>query len=164
MMRAARWLLLPLLVATLIGCGFQLRGTGQTAVLPFDTVVVTAPSGPYPLRAEIVDVLRGNNVTVLEESPAGYQLVLSAERNERRAISINTRARAGQYELTLSVEAALYLDGQLIGGPATFRARDNFYEDTANITGSNSGLELTLGDLRRDLAGQIIRRIQALDL
>ena len=163
MMLLSRWLLISLLTTTLVGCGFQLRGSDQ-AVLPIDMLAVTGPGGPYPLRAHVTDVLRGSGVTVVDENPDGYQLVLSPERSDRRAISINTRARAGQYELTLSVDAALYRDGELFAGPETFRARDNFYEDTANITGSNSGLELTLEDLRRDLAGQIIRRMQAVDL
>lgn len=160
-MRASRRLLLSLLIVALSGCGFELRGSGQ-AVLPFDSIVLQMPGGPYPLRSHIVDALRASDVSVADE--ADYRLVLSPERNERRAISINTRARAGQYELTLSVEAALYQGEQLIGGPETFRARDNFYEDTANITGSNSGLELTLEDLRRNLAGQMVRRMQALNL
>lgn len=163
MMLLSRWLLISLVTTTLIGCGFQLRGSDQ-AVLSIGTLAVTTPGGPYPLRAHVADVLRGSGVTVVDDNPGGYRLVLSPERSDRRAISINTRARAGQYELTLSVDAALYYDGQLFAGPETFRARDNFYEDTANITGSNSGLELTLEDLRRDLAGQIIRRMQAVDL
>lgn len=162
-MRWSQRLLCASLVLALTACGFQLRGTGE-AILPIDQLAIRTPGGPYPLRGHVEDVLRGSGVTIVDERPEVYQLILSPERSERRAISINTRARAGQYELTLSVDAALHRDGTLVAGPETFRARDNFYEDTANITGSNSGLGLTLEDLRRDLAGQIIRRMQAVDL
>ena len=40
----------------------------------------------------------------------------------------------------------------------------SFYEDTANISGSNNGVEQTLNDMRQDMADFIIRRLRELTL
>ncbi|MEC8858617.1 MAG: LPS assembly lipoprotein LptE [Pseudomonadota bacterium] len=162
-MNALRRLLLISLLVALSGCGFALRGA-QTAVLPMQQMALTVPSGPYPLQGALEDTLEASNVEIVHGNGQVLELALSAEQLERRAISINTRAGAGQYELMLSVDAALRQGGQVIAGPETFQVRGTFYEDTANISGSNSGLELTLNDMRRELADNIVRRLQAVEL
>lgn len=174
-MRALRLVYAGLLIMVVSACGFALRGTEQAA-LSFDRMAIIQPTGFYPLADALAQALGANGVTV-PESPltstgsdtsasatAGYALALSPETLEQRTISINTRAGAGQYELILSVDATLYQDGILIGGPETITTRGNFYEDTANISGSNSGRDLALEDMRRALAEQMLRQLQALNL
>lgn len=145
------------------GCGFTLRG-GEHSELPMSRLSISHPGGFYPLGEILIDSLQNNSVETPEPNPADYGLRLGPEQLERRAVSINTRARAGQYELRLSVDVYLYLGEQLLAGPETFTATGNFFEDTANISGSNSGQELTLNDIRFELAGQMLRRLQALEL
>lgn len=163
-----RRLCLGLMIAALSSCGFALRGSEQAA-LSFDRLAIIQPTGFYPLAESLAEALRANGVAVPDagSNPAtdtGYALALSAETLEQRTITINTRAGAGQYELILSVEASLYQNGVLIGGPETITTRGTFYEDTANISGSNSGRELALEDMRRAMADQMLRQLQALNL
>ncbi|MEX0738494.1 MAG: LPS assembly lipoprotein LptE [Pseudohongiella sp.] len=150
---------------TVSACGFALRGSGQAA-LSFDEMAIIQPAGYYPLADALTEVLQANGASVPDADTAdqGYALALSPETLEQRTISINTRAGAGQYELILSVDATLYLDGELIGGPETITTRGNFYEDTANISGSNSARDLALEDMRRTMAEQMLRQLQALNL
>lgn len=170
-MQTLRRVCLGLVIAAISSCGFTLRGTGQAA-LSFDQMAIIQPAGFYPLAESLAETLRANGVTVPETgasgtSPAagtGYALALSPETLEQRTISINTRAGAGQYELIMSVDATLYQNGALIGGPETITTRGSFYEDTANISGSNSGRDLALEDMRRALAEQMLRQLQALNL
>lgn len=173
-MQVLRLIGLGLLVVTINACGFALRGSEQAA-LSFEQMSIIQPTGFYPLADALSQVLRTNGVSVPEPTvpganpdaaapSQGYALALSPETLEQRTISINTRAGAGQYELILSVDATLYQHGALIGGPETLTTRGNFYEDTANISGSNSGRDLALEDMRRALAEQILRQLQALNL
>lgn len=173
-MRSLRLICLGLLLVATSACGFALRGS-QQAALSFDRITIIQPSGFYPLADALAQTLRANGVAVPESTltgitpvsataAAGYALALSPETLEQRTISINTRAGAGQYELILSVDATLYQNGALIGGPETITTRGNFYEDTANISGSNSGRDLALQDMRRALAEQMLRQLQALNL
>lgn len=174
-MRALRLACLGLIMAAISACGFVLRGTDQAA-LSFQTMSIVQPPGFYPLAESLADTLRTNGVDVPDTISAGsggqdqgmvaqgYALALSPETLEQRTISINTRAGAGQYELSLSVDATLYQNGTLIGGPETITTRGTFFEDTANISGSNSGRDLALEDMRRTMAEQMLRQLQALDL
>jgi outer membrane lipopolysaccharide assembly protein LptE/RlpB len=126
-----------------------------------DRLILTHAPGRNPLAIELRDTLRANRVSVVEFNPDDLNLVVSDEVQERRAISFNTRAGAGQYELTLTVQAALYQDQMLLAGPEDFSATTTFYEDTANISGSNSGLEFALTDLRKELAASMVHRLRA---
>jgi LPS-assembly lipoprotein len=168
-------LLLALIATTVSACGFALRGSGQAA-LSFEQMTIIQPSGFYPLAESLAETLRANGVTVPEPVSVsasasdmiavggGYALALSSETLEQRTITVNTRAGAGQYELILSVDATLYQNGALIGGPETITTRGTFYEDTANISGSNNARELALEDMRRTMAEQMLRQLQALNL
>lgn len=145
------------------GCGFQLRGSDQAA-MPMDTLALSYPGGRYPLADMLRDALVARDVVVPAEIGNHLHLQLTAERLNRRALTLNNRGGAGQYELILQVDAYVLVSGQLIAGPETLEVTGSFYEDTANISGSNNGVEQTLDDMRRELADQIVRRLRLLSL
>ncbi|HLT63564.1 MAG TPA: LPS assembly lipoprotein LptE, partial [Pseudohongiella sp.] len=76
----------------------------------------------------------------------------------------NNRGGAGQYELRLQIEAGILRNGVVLAGPETLEVTGSYYEDTANISGSNNAVEQTLEDMRRELADQIVRRLRLLSL
>lgn len=154
---------LVLCAVLLSNCGFQLRGSEQAA-MPMDTLALTYPGGRYPLADMLRDALVARNVEVPADTGDHLHLQLSAERLNRRALTLNNRGGAGQYELILQVDAYVLVAGQLIAGPETLEVTGSFYEDTANISGSNNGVEQTLDDMRRELADQIVRRLRLLTL
>lgn len=165
-MRAQRVWLVLLMCSLLIGCGFTLRGTEQAA-LPISELALSYPGGRYPLAEVLRDALVANGVAVpaVPAVPGDQlELRLSPERLERRAVTLNNRGGAGQYALTLQVDASVYLSGQLLDGPETVEVSGSFYEDTANISGSNNGVEQTLNDMRQDMADFIIRRLRELTI
>lgn len=155
--------ILVLCAVLLSHCGFQLRGSEQAA-MPMDTLALTYPGGRYPLADMLRDALAARNVMVPADTGDHLHLQLSAERLNRRALTLNNRGGAGQYELILQVDAYVLVAGQLIAGPETLEVTGSFYEDTANISGSNNGVEQTLDDMRRELADQIVRRLRLLTL
>lgn len=164
-MRSSRAGIMLLLCGSLLmGCGFTLRGTEQAA-MPISEMALSYPGGRYPLAEVLRDALVANGVSVPAAVPSDVlELRLSTERLERRAVTLNNRGGAGQYALTLQVDASVYLSGQLLDGPETVEVNGSFYEDTANISGSNNGVEQTLNDMRQDMADFIIRRLRELTL
>lgn len=154
------WLICLILLS---GCGFQLRGNDQAA-MPMDTLALVYPGGRYPLADMLRDALVARDVQVPEQSAEQLTLQLTAERLNRRALTLNNRGGAGQYELTLEVDAYVLMSGNLIAGPETLAVTGSFFEDTANISGSNNGVEQALDDMRRELADQIVRRLRLLSL
>jgi len=163
MMAHARLLVVAGCILLIAGCGFTLR-SGEHSELPMTRLSVSHPSGFYPLGEILIDSLQNNGVAIPTPNLSDYGLRLEPEELERRAVSMNTRARAGQYELRLSVDVYLYMGEQLLAGPETFTATGSFFEDTANISGSNIGQDMALNDMRFELAGQMLRRLQALEL
>jgi LPS-assembly lipoprotein len=152
------------LLLTLFACGFTLRGSEQAA-MPMQTLALVYPGGRYPLAVHVRDALTANGVMVPSEaSPDELALQLSGEQLNRRALTLNNRGGAGQYELILQIQAAVLRDGNIIAGPEALEVTGSFYEDTANISGSNNGVEQTLDDMRRELADQIVRRLRLLSL
>ncbi|MDP3517802.1 MAG: LPS assembly lipoprotein LptE [Pseudohongiella sp.] len=156
-------LLLFLVVSFLSGCGFTLRGSEQAA-MPIEELAISYPGGRYPLAEILRDALIANGVSVPSVAGDALELRLSPERLERRALTLNNRGGAGQYALTLQIDASVYLSGQLLDGPETVEVTGSFYEDTANISGSNNGVEQTLNDMRQDMADFIIRRLREITL
>jgi LPS-assembly lipoprotein len=159
------WLIVgSVMLLTLSACGFTLRGSEQAA-MPMETLALAYPGGRYPLAGHLRDALNARGVSVpVDASNPELALQLSAERLNRRALTLNNRGGAGQYELILQVDASVLQSGQLIAGPETLEVTGSFYEDTANISGSNNGVEQTLDDMRRELADQIVRRLRLLSL
>ncbi|MDP2091811.1 MAG: LPS assembly lipoprotein LptE [Pseudohongiella sp.] len=156
-------MLLFLVVSLLSGCGFTLRGSEQAA-MPIEELAISYPGGRYPLAEILRDALIANGVSVPSVAGDALELRLSPERLERRALTLNNRGGAGQYALTLQIDASVYLSGQLLDGPETVEVTGSFYEDTANISGSNNGVEQTLNDMRQDMADFIIRRLREITL
>jgi len=161
-----RWLMrnlgVPVGIVLITGCGFTLRDAEQIHIT-LERLSLSYPSGHYPLGPVMADALRSNGIEIPAANSQDYGLLLSPEHLERRTVSINTRGRAGQYEILLNVDASLLQGEQLLAGPLTFTAQGAFFEDTANISGANSGLELVLNDLRAEIAHQLIRRLQSME-
>ena len=153
---------LVVLLLSLSSCGFTLRGS-ESGSLPIDRLTLTFANSLHPMQEPLSRYLASYDVELVPRNASDFELLLSAESIEQQTVSLNTRAGAGQYELRLSVEAALHLNGALMAGPERFQVQGNFFEDTANIGGSQSGREIALDDLRQELAQQIVLRLQAIE-
>ena len=145
---------LIIVLVSLAGCGFTLRGSDGGS-LPIDRLTVTFANSLHPLQAPLRRYLSSYDVELVPRNASDFELLISNESVEQQTVSLNTRAGAGQYEL--------HLNGTLMAGPELFQAQGNFFEDTANIGGSQSGRDIALDDLRQELAQQIVIRLQAIE-
>ncbi|MDP1930143.1 MAG: LPS assembly lipoprotein LptE [Gammaproteobacteria bacterium] len=144
----------------LAGCGFALRGSEQTA-MPITTVELRAMQQNSPFMQQLRDALANADVST---SPAGgsatYILSVGEEQTSTRTASVNSRARAAQYDLQLAVSVQLDGAGITVFGPETLSVQRSYYEDIANIAGSNEEMELLRTEMRRELVEQLLRRLR----
>ena len=157
-----RVFLVPVVLVLLGGCGFTLRGsTDLSAALQTLQVESTDPNSD--IVREISRTLRNNGVT-LAETVSTYQLGIGTEENSERALSVNANARAGEYEITMVVPFQLRRGTELVLGPETISVARAYLADPENAVANNEEAALIRSEMRRELAQQLLRRLQALQL
>jgi LPS-assembly lipoprotein len=145
----------------LIGCGFQLKGTGSSGQpiglqgLELRLVSVQPQSD---LTREVSRELSNAGAVLTDDVDPALQLTLQTEQFIQRNVSLTAQARAAELELTLSVD---FVFEQTEQDPTDARATVSrqMLNDPRNIVGKTEELRLLREEMRRDLAAQIVRRI-----
>jgi LPS-assembly lipoprotein len=158
-----RLVLLLCATTALSSCGFSLRGT---AALPAElqTMQVQSADPNSDITRELRRVLRNNDVSVDAADSGGYSLQIGAEQNSERALSVNSLARAGEYQLTMSVPFQLLIAGAPVLGPETITLERVYLADPENAAAKSDEAQLIQREMRRELALQILRRLQVAQL
>ena len=165
MARRLLFKLLPaLMLATLAGCGYSLRGSGSGAFGHADLRLLLSESEPAferLLRRNLASA--GVNLhRAADERAGGHPLLaVGPEQFSGRPASTTAQARAAQITLQLAVRVN-FTDGEnvLIDGE-TLRVERTYYQDLRNIAGNRGEAELLREEMRRDLVAQLLRRIEA---
>ena len=82
------------------------------------------------------------------------------EQSSERVLSVNSNARAGEYELTMSVPVQLRRGGAVVMGPETLSIEKVYLADPNSAVAKAEERELMEGEMRRELVNQILRRLQ----
>ncbi|SDU18486.1 LPS-assembly lipoprotein LptE [Halopseudomonas salegens] len=155
---ASGTLLLGLLFLT--GCGFQLRGAGVDNV-KLDSLQVSAEDPHSAIVREVVDTLTREQVNI--SSAAAYQLHISAERQESKAITYSGRATPAEMSLTSQIEYVISdRQERVLVGPETLSTERVYVNDRDNVVGSGQEAELLRREMRRDLSRQLLFRLSSL--
>jgi LPS-assembly lipoprotein len=154
-----------LLALAMTACGFNLRSTQQLPPI-FDSLHVRDLAQVSPLATQLRATLTASGVSVVttETEQASHVLELGNEEFSRRTTAVNSRARAAQYDLHLSVNVSLISQGEYLLGPERLYTERSYYEDIANISGSNEALDLLQQEMRQELIEQLLRRLRALTI
>ena len=151
-------------LAALCSCGFSLRGTAALP-LALQNLQVQSADANSDIARELRRALRNNNVNVDDTQPtSGYSLQVGQEQNSERALSVNNQARAGEYQLTMSVPFQLLSAGTTVLGPETISLERVYLADPENAAAKSDEARLIQQEMRRELALQILRRLQAAQL
>jgi LPS-assembly lipoprotein len=145
----------------LSACGFALRGSAELpAVLqPLQLENVDAAT---PLGRELLRVFASNKVALADPAEGAlYSLAVATESGGERALSVNANARAGEYELSLGTEYQLQRNGVPVAAPQALTLRRVYLADPENAIAKNEEAELIRTEMRRELALQLLRRLQA---
>ena len=148
-----------LLLATLAGCGFQLRGS---ATLPFETVYVPGASGGIALDLKR-NIQAGTNAKVVDD-PKNAQAVLEFSREERQKVilSLTGTGAVSEYQLRYLVSFRVHdAKGKDYVPTNTIElTRDVTFND-AQVLAKETEEQLLYRDMQSDMVQQIMRRLAA---
>jgi outer membrane lipopolysaccharide assembly protein LptE/RlpB len=146
----------------LTGCGFSLK-TENIMYENFPTLMITA--GAANNSADVlIKKLKGLNIQTADfnkdlESSLPW-LKLGEESFQSYPITVNSSARAAQYELELGFDINLSLNENELIPLERFTVSRDFLENVQNINGSQDEINLMLDEMRNDLSSVVIRRLE----
>lgn len=145
----------------LAGCGFHLRESVQ---LPdeMQSTYLQSQDRYSGVAAELRIELQAAGVEVVEDLKAATGVIrIIAERSDQRVLSVGSAGRASEYELFEEVSFAVEdPQGKVLLKPQTLRlTRDLVFDDT-QLLGKVSEAEVIRRQMQRNLARQIMTRIE----
>ena len=152
-----------LLCATVLAaCGFQLRGTGGSSALPdsWRTMHLESESQNSEFTRILQSTFAANGVSWVSREEASYVLRLGPEQFSQTNLSVNAQARAAEFDLQMRAGFSVYnSDGERIMPPTTAAVNKQMENDPRNVVGKAEEVRVLRGELRGELATQILRRI-----
>jgi len=154
--------LLLLALALLSGCGFQLRGK---IALPANIGPVHIQGlGEYDeVRRELVQLIRFNDIQVTgQREQAGSILRISDRSSDRRVLSVDGNGNVAEYELHEGARFTLLAkDGTTLVESQPVSTLNTYLNSETEVLGKQQEEGQLRKDMQRDLAAQIMRRLQA---
>lgn len=144
-----------MLVATVSGCGFQLRDGGIT--LP--PLVDSYDAPEHPLAVAVSERLQARKPAA---AAGGIEVLFSEFEETRRARTLTAGIQAAEYELAASMRLEARRGDDVLLPARTLRVRRVYVRDPANLLGNEAQEDVIREDLRSDLAAQAIRMLEAL--
>ena len=158
----ARYTLLLGALCLLGACGFQLRGTAGGTSLPDEwrTLYLATPNPNSEISRAITSNFAANGVTWVPREQANYLVILGNERFSRRNLSLNADARASEIELGLKLQFSVQdAEGNEVLEPSDASVFKQMENDPSNVVGKAEEARILQGEMRTELAQQIMRRI-----
>lgn len=163
-MRTIRFLIFGLVPALFItACGFHLRGSmEQFSGLP----ALYLPAGTTGLAGELRSAARSSGARLVESrEEAQAVVILSAENLERQVRSVGSTGKVREFELVYTVSFEVQdSQGKALADTQTLRLTRDFVFDETQVLGKEAEETVLRQGLQRDAAGQILRRVQALNI
>ncbi len=167
-LRSAPFSALPAVIAaivmtTIAGCGFQLRGAPPVSAALQPLKVECARGVPELLCESVRDQLELGDVKLTEAGDAAYVMKLSDFQQDRRASAITVQAAAAEYTLRNSVSLELISTDQVpIIGDTRLTSSESYRYDETNVLAKQREEEELQTQLSSRLAQQIIFRLAPL--
>ena len=152
-----------LMIASLTGCGFQLRGSGGQYNMPFRTIYLGFAE-TSALGTELRRNLRGgDNVdVVLDAAKAEALFDVMSENRGKQILSLNSQGRVREYLLTYTLVFRLRgANGRELLGPTEISLKRPITFNENQVLGKESEEVLLYRDMQTDLVQQILRRLVA---
>jgi len=157
-----RGFVLLLLLSALSACGFHLRGAVTLPPVMKRTLITGTDN--TPLYYELENGLRAAGAQVVEsEEAATATLAIHSERYGRRVLSVDSKGRASEYELSLRLVFSLVeRGGRVIADKEALELLRDYSFDPDNVLASSGQEALLQTEMRRYAARQMLRRLQSL--
>jgi len=155
--KAIKLILAGLIVATMAGCGFQLRGTHA---IPYRSIYVDAPKDSTAAR-QLAGALRSQGIAVAETSQsADAVLKLMQEKQSRSILSLSGGGRVREYRLIYTLVYSLTgRDGKEIYPEATIQSTRDFTYNDNQYLAKTAEENFLYRDQQDEAVQQILRRL-----
>ena len=151
----------------LSACGFHLRGSNGSFMLPFATMYIGLPE-TSPLAIGLKRYIRAIGSTEVVNTKDGADAVLEVltdpERNRTKTIlSLNTSGRVQEYQLGYSINfRVLDKAGNQLLAPTTISLVRPITFNDSQVLAKETEEAALYRDMRNDLVQQIMRRLAAI--
>lgn len=154
--------LLALVFMALTGCGFHLRGHYKLPATMAKTFITAANQNSELVRS-LKRSLQANDIQIVDSSQtASATLKIGAEKQDKRVLSVDSRGRAREYELSYAVTFSLQShDSDLVVEDQTLVLEREFLFDTEDVLGKGREEATLLKDMQQDMVRLILLRLQA---
>lgn len=143
-------------------CGFQLRGTGSGSALPdqWRSMHLLSQNPNGELSRVVESSFSASGVQWQARNEASYVLRLGPENFSQRNLSVNAQARAAEFDLQMRAEfVVLDAKGKVVMPKTSAAVNKQMENDPQNVVGKAEEVRILRGELRNELASQILRRI-----
>lgn len=149
------------LLSLLSACGFQLRGSGGSA-LPdswHDMYLVTGNPNSE-LSREVESRFAANGINWVAQEDANYIVKVGPEKFAQRNLSLNAQARAADFELTLSTHFTVVdSQGKEVMEQSEVSVIRQMENDPSNVVGKAEETRILRSEMRSGLVRKIMRHI-----
>ena len=155
------------LTVLLSACGFHLRGSNGSFMLPFATMYIGLPE-TSPLAIDLKRYIRAIGSTEVVDTKDGADAILDVlsdpERNRTKTIlSLNSNGRVSEYQLGYSINfRVLDKAGNQLLAPTTISLNRPITFNESQVLAKETEEAQLYRDMRNDLVQQIMRRLAAI--
>ena len=156
-------LLLLASLSLLAACNFQLRGSGQQARLPFQSVYLGVGENSS-LGTELKRYLRASDIVVAgDKADADASVEVISESRQKSILSLNSQGRVREYSLAYRLTFQVRNKaGAILLAPTEIVLKRDISFNEAQVIAKEKEEELLYRDMQSDLVQQILRRLAAL--
>ena len=152
--------LLGSLIALLSACGFALRGQSQLPPEMAKTALLGA-SARSPLGTQLRLLLGGHGIDVVTPAAGAARLRIHRDDMQREVQSVGASARVREFALRYTVVFSLEDPaGQTLVAPQTLELTRVYTFDQSEVLGAASEEEFLRAELTRNMAREIVVRIE----
>ena len=155
------------LTVLLSACGFHLRGSNGSFMLPFATMYIGLPE-TSPLAIDLKRYIRAIGSTEVVDTKDGADAILDVltdpERNRTKTIlSLNSNGRVSEYQLGYSINfRVLDKAGNQLLAPTTISLNRPITFNESQVLAKETEEAQLYRDMRNDMVQQIMRRLAAI--
>lgn len=159
-MRTFNVLMLAVLTLVLAACGFGLRESRPLAEALL-SVSIEAVNPDSLLVADLERELQSAGTTLRPAGASGSaQLRIPTDSAERRVVSLDQRAKVGEYEIVYRVVyEVLDAEGKVLVPPTTLQLARAYAFDEQQAIGAAQEEDMIRSELRRELVRMIMERL-----
>ncbi|WP_419421000.1 LPS assembly lipoprotein LptE [Legionella sp. D16C41] len=158
-------LILFLLIFSITGCGFKLRGFTEMPI-GLTNVAIIIRSTQHDLAPMLKDNLQGYGIRVVDNpTQANYLLILEKDSMQQQITSVSASTNPRQYLLIYTAQYSLVkVGGEQVIMSRTVMSNRQFTVNNNRILGSDSEEIMLYREMRQDAVRQIMSQLSQLKI